>query len=346
MTKHKTVDYKNSAVQYYLNNQNGDGYKKTCKIFGCKKSTLRDWIKRYENTRNLTRKNRKPVSYKITKPQVKTAIQILNSNEQITMNDLTLHMKDKFKDFDITPQHLGSVLRNNNQTRKRTRHHHFPSKRRNVPTNQSKEMEYFYNAVKKYPLDKIITLDETSVGAGLMPTYSRCYLGKRCILKTDDNFVFKKFTLLVAISNTKYVGYELYEKGGMTQERLLEFFKKHIFGKYKNHLIIMDNAKSHNNQLIREEIKKSGNEVLFAVCYSPVTNNTIEAYFNQVKGNLKKQRNVKNFEQLSNNVKEAIQQVKPSNYKNYFEYAYGLKQGMEYTRKPSTRKRKPKIYKE
>ena len=41
MTKHKTYDYKNSAVKYYLNNENGDGYKKTCKIFDCKKSTLR-----------------------------------------------------------------------------------------------------------------------------------------------------------------------------------------------------------------------------------------------------------------------------------------------------------------
>ena len=44
MTKHKTDDYKNSAVKYYLNNENGDGYKKTCKIFDCKKSTLRGWI--------------------------------------------------------------------------------------------------------------------------------------------------------------------------------------------------------------------------------------------------------------------------------------------------------------
>jgi len=26
MTKHKTDDYKNSAVKYYLNNENGDGY--------------------------------------------------------------------------------------------------------------------------------------------------------------------------------------------------------------------------------------------------------------------------------------------------------------------------------
>ena len=34
MTKHKTEDYKNSTVKYYLNNDNdrGDGYKKTCKI--------------------------------------------------------------------------------------------------------------------------------------------------------------------------------------------------------------------------------------------------------------------------------------------------------------------------
>ena len=39
MTKHKTEDYKFSAVKYYLNNENGDGYKKTCKIFDCKKST-------------------------------------------------------------------------------------------------------------------------------------------------------------------------------------------------------------------------------------------------------------------------------------------------------------------
>ncbi len=53
MTKHKTEDYKNSAVKYYLNNDKGDGYKRTCKIFDCKKSTFRDWVKRYNSTKNL-----------------------------------------------------------------------------------------------------------------------------------------------------------------------------------------------------------------------------------------------------------------------------------------------------
>jgi len=346
MTKHKTDDYKLSAVQYYLNNNNQDGYQNTCKIFGCKKSTLRDWIHRYKTTKNLTRKNRKSISYKIKKEQVKTAIDVLKTNEQITMNDLFLHLQDKYKDFSITPQHLGSILRDNNQTRKRTRHQHFPLKRRNIPTNQAKEMSDFYETVKKYPLNKIITLDETSVGAGLYNNYSRCFLGKRCFYKTNDNFVFKKFTLLVAISNSKCVGYELYVKGGMTQERLLEFFQKHIFGKYKDHLIIMDNAKSHHNNLIKDAITKSGNEVLFAVPYSPHTNTTIESYFNQIKGYMKKHRNITNFQQLENNVKQSIYKVKPYNYKNYFEYAYGQKNGMTYMKKPSTRKRKRKLYKD
>ena len=83
MTKHKTEDYKISAVKYYLNNDRGDGYKKTCKIFDCKKSTLRDWIKRYNSSKNLTRRNRKPISYKITKPQVKNCVRIIEEKRTI-----------------------------------------------------------------------------------------------------------------------------------------------------------------------------------------------------------------------------------------------------------------------
>ena len=66
--KHKSVDYKLSAVNYYLNHE--DGYDNTCKIFDYKKSSLKRWIQRYKTSKNLTRRNRKPVSYKITKPQI------------------------------------------------------------------------------------------------------------------------------------------------------------------------------------------------------------------------------------------------------------------------------------
>jgi transposase len=340
---HKSEDYKISAVKYYLKNK--DNIRKTCKIFDCKKSTLQRWIKRYKTSKNITRRNRKSVSYKITKPQVKSALELLKNNEQFTMNELVVDMKKKYPTFDITPQHLGQVIRDNNKTRKRTRHEHFPKERYKKPIDKATEMNNFFTEVRKFSINKIICLDETSVGSALKPTYSRCNLGKRCIIKTSNQFVFRKFTLLVAINNSKCVGKEMYEKCGMTKDRLLEFLEKYIFPKYKDHLIILDNAGSHNNELIKNAITKSGNHYLFAVPYTPRSNLPIEAYFNQIKTYLKKNRNVENYQQLENNVNKAIGKVKPENYKNYFEYAYNLKEGMNLQRKPSTRRRKLKIYK-
>jgi hypothetical protein len=45
-----------------------------------------------------------------------------------------------------------------------------------------------------------------------------------------------------------------------------------------------------NNELIKNAITKSGNEYLFALPYTPKTNNPIEAYFNQIKTYMKKNR--------------------------------------------------------
>lgn len=340
---HNSVDYKLSAVQYYLNNN--DNIRKTCKIFGCKKSTLQRWISRYKSTNNLTRRNRKPISYKITQPQVKSALQLLKTNEQITMDEMVYDMKKKYTTFDITPQHLGHIIRDNNKTRKRTRHEHFPKERYKKPIDKQTELNKFYSRVRQFPINKIICLDETSVGSALKPTYSRCELGRRCTIKTSNQFVFRKFTLLVAINNSKCVGKVMYEKGGMTKERLLEFLQKHVFGKYKDHLIILDNAGSHNNELIKDAITKSGNHYLFAVPYTPRSNLPIEGYFNQIKSYMKKTRNIENYQQLENNVDNAIEKVKPQNYRNYFEHAYNLKEGMELKRIPSTRRRKLKSYK-
>jgi len=339
---HKSEDYKISAVKYYINNN--DNIRKTCKIFDCKKSTLQRWIKMYETSKNLTRKNRKSISYKITKPQVKTALELLKKNEQLTMNELAFDMKQTYPTFDITPQHLGQIIRDNNQTRKRTRHQHFPNERYKKPIDKQTELNSFYQKIKKYPLNKIICLDETSVGSALHPTYSRCYLGRRCVIKTSNQFVFRKFTLLVAINNTKCVGKELYPKGGMTKERLLDFLEKNVFSKYRNHLIVLDNAGSHNNEFIKNAITKSGNDYLFCVPYTPKTD-AIEEYINQIKTYMKKNRNVENYEQLEKNVDNAIERVKPENYKNYFQHAYGIHKKIEFIRKPSTRKRILKNYK-
>jgi transposase len=227
MSKHKSEDYKLSAVKYYLNND--VSLDDVCEIFDCPKQSLYRWIKRYNELGEIGRLDRKPISYKITKEQIKYAIQKLKENEQITMEELHKIIKKKYKDFDITPQHLGQVIRDNNITRKRTRHEHYPKERYGKPTDFKKELKAFYKEVGKYTLDKIISLDETSISPALIMEYSKCPLGKRCVVKTDDNYVFRKFTLLCAISNSKCVGATLYKEGSMTKERFVEFLEAIIY---------------------------------------------------------------------------------------------------------------------
>jgi transposase-like protein len=69
--KHKTEDYKLSAVKYYLETPNS--MDAVCDIFGCSKTSLYRWIEKYKSQHNITRNNRPAISYKITQKQVNDA---------------------------------------------------------------------------------------------------------------------------------------------------------------------------------------------------------------------------------------------------------------------------------
>ena len=81
------------------------------------------------------------------------ALNMIDTNEQFTMEELLFNMKQKCDDLDITRQHLGRVIKANNRTRKRTRHQHYPKECIKQLTDKNKEMEAFYNEVHKYQLD-------------------------------------------------------------------------------------------------------------------------------------------------------------------------------------------------
>ena len=81
----------------------------------------------------------------------------------------------------------------------------------------------------------------------MKPSYSRCELGKRYVMKTSNNAVFVKYTIIDAISFKGVIGWKIYEKGAMTGVRMVEFIRN----KFKNNLIIMDNAGSHRNIIVQ-----------------------------------------------------------------------------------------------
>ena len=75
------------------------------------------------------------------------------------MEELVKLIKVKFINFDITPQHLGKIIRDNNKTRKRTRDEHFP-KIRYTPRIILKFSLFFIYFIKKNKNFKIIIFSE------------------------------------------------------------------------------------------------------------------------------------------------------------------------------------------
>lgn len=276
-------------------------------------------------------------------PYNKNAIKCLKKNQSLSTILLHKMVSKKYNDFDISPDHLHHVIRDNNITRKRTKVKHYPEFRYGKKTNLKKELKTFFDKTKKIPLNKIISFDETSIHAIMIPSYSRCDLRKRCVQKTNNSKVFKKYTLSVAISSLGVVGYELYESGGMTHERLNNFIRKHISGKFKGYTIIMDNAGSHRNNSTKVLIENSGNTLLHSVPYHPSTN-AIESWFSQYKRLLHNEPGLE-YSEILKNVKKAFRKIKKQENLNYFKYAYRRDYTKIKSTKKSSRRKKSKNYK-
>ena len=93
-------------------------------------------------------------------------------------------IKTKFPNLSISRQYIHDIIRDNNITRKRATHEHFPNTYRGKPRDEKIELKEFFDNINKYDLDDIISIDENSVSTSLGFNYCRNYLGKRCIIKT------------------------------------------------------------------------------------------------------------------------------------------------------------------
>jgi hypothetical protein len=82
-------------------------------------------------------------------------------------------------------------------------------------------------------------------------SYGRSRSGTRVIKKTNK-YPYKRFNLLCAISANKVIGWKLYpeRKGGVKTDDILAFYYEFIKDKYKNYLVIMDNAVIHKSKII------------------------------------------------------------------------------------------------
>ena len=139
------------------------------------------------------------------------------------------------------------------------------------------------------------------------------------MIKTQSQEVFKKYTGIFAISIDGVVGWDLYEKSGINADRMVEFLETHITHKFRNKLIILDNASSHRNPKVKELITQHNN-LLYAVPYQHFTN-SIENYFSMLKSRLQKLDGLTHAE-LKENITKTIKNIPKEKYKNIIKGAY------------------------
>ena len=338
MPKHKSEDLKITAVKHYLSTNKTQ--EEVCEIFKCSPRSLMRWVDKYKKKGSIKRNSRKPIAYKVKKEHVKFILIKINKNKTITTKDLLAQLKDKFPKLELTRQHLTRIIRDNNITLKQRRWRHEPVKRFGKPVDIKKQLKEFYKTVAKYKLLDIICIDETSLNTFLTRNYCYSEIGRRCVVKSKSQEVFKKYTGIFAINSKGCIGWELYQKGGIDSDRLVTFIKKYINKKYKNKLVILDNASSHRNANTKKIIMKNNN-LLYSVPYQHYTN-SIENFFSVLKSKLKKEE-MEDYNGLKKEIKKTLKKIPKTTYKNIIKGNYDRKG--KYKSKKVSRKRSLKNYK-
>lgn len=338
MTNHKSVDYKETAVRHYLRTNN---QLETCRIFECTPRSLMRWVEMYEQSGTTSRQNRPPMSYKVESAHVQFLLKEVHKNPTITIADLHTLLQKAYPDLEISRVHVGRIVRDNNHTLKRTRVRHEPRERYGKPIDINAQIAEFYKTVKKYNVDDIISIDETSLGSFMVRKYCRSKIGKRCVLKTHSQEVFKKYTGIFAISTTGCIGFHVYEKGGIDSKRLIEFLENDVLRNAKGKVIVLDNASSHRNPEVKKFILKNNN-LLYSVPYQHFTN-PIENFFSVLKSHIQKERPI-GRDAIIETVRTSLKRIPKAQYRNFFKNAFE-RNNRVMEKKPSTRERSPKKYK-
>ena len=337
MPKHKSNDLKIVAVRHYLQIQN---QVETCKVFECSPRSLMRWVDRYRQGLELDRKNREPKAYKVTNEHVAFVIGLVKKNPEITAAEVLTAFNKKFPDVSISRVHIGRIMRDSNYTLKRTRVRHEPKTRFGKDVDIKDTLKKFYTEVKTHRPEDIICIDETSLNAFMVRKYCRGKIGKRCVVKTTSQEVFKKYTGVFAISSKGCVGYEVYRQGGIDSQRLIEFLQKHIITKYQGKLIILDNVSSHRNPEVKRAILENNN-LLYAVPYQHFTN-AIEMMFSVLKNKMSKDKSL-TYEEISASVEKTLQNIPKSYFENLIRKTYFERKEI-FTKRPSSRERPSKRY--
>ena len=295
--------YKEYAYNYYLRFRKRQSIKEIISILNISKSTLYNWINAVNNN-NLKNKS------KYT-PVIKCYIRsYVIARVNFDYKRLIIQIKKKYK-ITISKSTIYDILNKMNVTRKKFKERIIPNK-----SKLNKQIQKFKKIIKTIQLDKIVSIDETSINTNSCPSYGWSEKGKK-IIKIHKKYRIT-YTIVSAI-NTKGIIYNEIIKGSCDSIKFKQFLIK-VISKLKEPMyLLMDNARIHHSKSIKEYISNTPHQIIYNVPYCPEYN-PIEMVFSKFKSIILKKDNSSHIKMI-NNINKSFKKITTSNLINFYNHS-------------------------
>lgn len=179
---------------------------------------------------------------------------------------------------------------------------------------QQKRVE-FWQKIKNIATENLIFLDESGVNLAMVRLYARAIIGQRA-RGTKPQKRGKNVSLLTALSLKEVVvSHSIY--GAVDAVTFEAFIANQLVPKlWKNATVVMDNAKIHLGETIRELIEKAGAKLIYLSPYSPEFS-PIENFWSKVKASLRRVK-PRNYQDLINAITDSMLKVTKEDIRNWF----------------------------
>jgi transposase len=164
-------------------------------------------------------------------------------------------------------------------------------------------------------VEDLIFLDESGVNLAMVRLYARALKGKRARGEKPQKRG-KNISLVAALSIREVVA-SLNVYGAVDGVTFEAFVVHKLIPKlWENACVVMDNAKIHQGEMVREFIEQVGAKLIYLSPYSPEFS-PIENLWSKVKSILRKTA-ARTYTDLIDGITNAMLQVTQSNIRNWF----------------------------
>lgn len=302
--------FKKYACNYYFRFRKQQSIKEILSVLNISNGTLYNWINAFNNN-NLEEKSKYNKISKYT-PAMKCYIRAyVIARVNFNYKKLILQIKKKYS-ITISKTTIYDILSKMNITRKKVKSRIIPNK-----SKLNNKIQKFKKTIKKIKLEKIISIDETSINTNSCLSYGWSEKGKK-IIKTHKKYR-STYTIISAISTNKIV-YNKIIKGSVNSKIFKEFLTELNNKIDQSMYLLMDNAKPHHSRLVKEYINNhTDHKIIYNVAYCPEYN-PIEMVFSKFKSIILKKDN-STHNKIIKNINNSFKKITNSDLINFYNHA-------------------------